>query len=75
MKDDLHKLSPTYCLKEIKTPMKLSKDQKKALKNGTYFGPTETIKYENPTLLLKLKSSITADGLEEGRFQGFELKY
>ncbi|MBQ2175053.1 MAG: hypothetical protein II453_08320 [Alphaproteobacteria bacterium] len=75
MKDDLHKLSPTYCLKEIKTPMKLSKDQKKALKNGTYFGPTETIKYENPTLLLKLKSSITVDGLESGRFQGYELKF
>ena len=73
MKGDLHKLSRTLCLSEIKTPLKLTKEQKTALKKGTYFGPTETVTYENPTLLTKLITSIPADGLAEGRFQGFEL--
>lgn len=73
MKDHLYKLSRTLCLSEIKTPLKLTKEQKNALKNGTYFGPTETVTYENPTLLTKLITSIPAEGLEEGRFRGYEL--
>lgn len=73
MKGDLHKLSRTLCLSEIKTPLKLTKEQKTALKKGTYFGPTETITYENPTMLTKFITSIPVDGLENGKFQGFEL--
>ena len=73
MKDDLNRLSRTLCLSEIKTPLKLTKEQKNALKKGTYFGPTETVTYENPKMLTKFITSIPADGLEDGRFQGFEL--
>lgn len=66
---------PSYCLNEKRTPIKLSKQQQKEVKKGTYNGPTFTIEYTNPTLLKEFSMEFSASNLENGQFQGFEIKY
>ena len=70
------KLSKSFCLTEIRTPIKLTKQQQKEVKNGTYNGPTYTTRYVDPQLLLNIYTGLTVDSqrMTSGAFQGFELK-
>ena len=71
-----YKLSKSFCLTEVRTPIKLNKQQQKDVKNGTYNGPTYTTRYVDPQLLLKIRTGLTVDAqrMTSGAFQGFELK-
>ncbi len=71
----LYKIGPSWSLTEVRTPIQLTSRQKREVQNGTYTGPTYTIEYKDPQLLLKLVTSISvpAERMESGRFQGFEL--
>lgn len=71
----LYKIGPSWSLTEVRTPIQLTKQQKKEVKKGTYTGPTYTVEYTNPQLLLKLVTevSVPAEQMEHGRFRGFEL--
>lgn len=77
MSNNRYKISKSFCLKEIRTPLKLTNQQKKELKKGTYTGPTYSVKYENPQLLLTLITELPVDykRMTTGTFQGFEIKY
>lgn len=68
-------LTPAFCLDEIRTPIELTKQQKKELKKGLYAGPTYIVSYKNPKFIaafgavLPVKKAL----VDQGRFQGFEI--
>ena len=72
-----YKINSDFCLTEVKKPIQLTKQQQKDLKKGKYTGPTYTISYENPKLIIKFQTDLPASrsSLDNGKFQGFELKY
>ena len=71
---NMEKLNSSYCLTEERIPIKLTKQQQKEVKKGTFAGKTYTVKYTNPQLLMKFATELPAANLESGRFQGFEIK-
>lgn len=77
MAEDRYKLSKSFCLNEIRTPLNLTAQQKKELKKGTFTGPTYSVKYENPQLLLTLITELPIDNdkMTSGAFQGFEIQF
>lgn len=76
MNSDPYMVSNSFCLTEVRTPIQLSKKQQKEVKKGTYNGPTYTVRYTDPQLLLKIRTGLTVDPqrMTSGAFQGFELK-
>ncbi|MCR5532745.1 MAG: hypothetical protein K6F10_02580 [Paludibacteraceae bacterium] len=68
-------LTPSLHMTEVRTPIKLSKEQKKLAKKGEYFGPTYSIEYTNPRVIFSIGTSLPVkkEDMQSGRFQGFEV--
>ena len=69
------KYLPAFSMTEVRTPIKLSKQEQKQVKNGTFTGATYTVSYTDPKFIDKMivRVAIPANSIES--FQGFELKY
>ncbi len=68
------KLYSTFALKEVKTPIKLSKKEQKQVEKGTFTGPTYTVSYSDPKVIDKVVVRILIPANSIERFQGFESK-
>lgn len=63
-----------FSMTEKRTPMKLTKEQQKAIKKGTYTGPTYTVSYVNPQVLWTDEVYVGINASEIEKCKGFELQ-
>ena len=64
-----------FAMEETKKPLKLSKEQKKEVKNGTYTGSRYSITYSNPKEITRHKLILYIPKESIGDFQGFEIQF
>ncbi len=70
---DVKKFLSTFALTEVRTPIKLSRKEQKAVERGTFMGPTYTISYSNPKCITSHQISVAIPANSIERFQGFEI--
>lgn len=69
-----NKLLSKFAMKEVKTPLQLSKKEQKEVKKGTFMGATYTTSYQDPKIITTHKISVAIPINKIDGFQGFEIK-
>ncbi len=72
--ESFNELMSKFAMKEVKTPVQLSKKEQKEVKKGTFKGATYTISYQDPKIIKTHEISVAIPTNKIDGFQGFEIK-